>query len=96
MLGYRDAEHAVAVDLVLGVAIAALAGFRLRAGAAGRGVAVLLIWAGILRVMAPVVFRYGHVERAAPAYVNDVVVGLVVLIAGVLAARHERAAGPAR
>lgn len=61
--------------------------------AASRGVPVLLISSGLLLVLAPVVLRYGHTDRVVAAYVNDITVGLIVALAGLVAFRQGPHAG---
>ncbi len=92
LLDHRGARAPLAVDLVLGVALLALATFRLLARSASRGVPVLITSAGLLLVIAPVVLRYGHTDRVVAAYVNDILVGLLVAAAGLLLSRRDRSA----
>lgn len=82
LLGYGYAHRAVTVEVLAGVVLLALSSFRLLAWSASRGVPVLVMGTGLLLVIAPVVFRYGYLDRVVAAYVNDIAVGLLVLAAG--------------
>lgn len=92
VLDYSGFAAALSVDLGLGLVLVTLAAFALLAGDAGRGVPVLTTSAGLLLVIAPVVLRYGHTDRAVAAYVNDVLIGLLVAAAGFLMSRAASAA----
>ena len=93
VLEYSGFAAPLSVDLGLGLVLIALAAFRLLAGDASRGVPVLTTSAGLLLVIAPVVLRYGDTDRVVAAYVNDVLIGLLVAAAGVVMSRTAAAAG---
>ncbi len=82
LLGYGYAQRALTVDVLAAVVLLALSSLRLLAWSASRGVPVLVMSTGMLLVIAPVVLRYGYLDRVVAAYVNDIAVGLVVLAAG--------------
>lgn len=87
---------AVTVEVLASAGLLALSSLRLLAWSASRGVPVLVMGIGLLLIIAPVVFRYGYLDRVVAAYVNDIAEGLVVLTAGFWLSRqgpHER--GPA-
>ena len=90
LLDHRRAS--LAVELGLGLALLVLATFRLLAPAASSGVPVLVTSVGLLLVIAPVVFRYGDTERVVSAYVNGILVGLVVTAAGLVMSRQDPSA----
>lgn len=89
LLDHRGAWAPLAVEIGLGLALVALATFRLLAPGASRGVPVLATSAGLLLVIAPVVFRYGDTDRVVSAYVNDILVGLLVAAAGLVMSRQD-------
>lgn len=88
LLDYRGARAPLAVDLGLGVVLVVLATFRLLARPASRGVPVLATSTGLLLVIAPVVLRYGHTDRVVAAYLNDILIGLLVAAAGLVMSRQ--------
>ena len=99
LLGYGYAQRAVTVDVLAGLVLLALSAFRLLAWSASRGVPVSVMSIGMLLVIAPIVLRYGYVDRVVAAYVNDIAVGLIVLAAGFWLSRqgpHEARQKPAR
>lgn len=86
VLGYPDAQRAVFADVVLGLALAAVSAFQL-VDRPGHRASVVVVWLGLLLALAPVVLQHGYVEPVVAAYVNDIVVGLVVVVSGAVAAR---------
>lgn len=92
LLGHGDVRAPLAVDLGLGVVLVGLASFRLLARPASRGVPALATSAGLLLVIAPVVLRYGHTDRVVAAYVNDILVGLLVAAAGLVMSKQDPSA----
>lgn len=89
LLGYGYAQRAVTVDVLAAVVLLALSSLRLLAWSASRGVPVLVMSTGMLLVIAPVVLRYGYLDRVVVAYINDIAVGLVVLAAGFWLSRQK-------
>lgn len=96
VLGYgAGGDRAVAVEIGAGIALVILSALQLATGASHR-LSVLVVWVGVLLFVAPVVLRYGYLDRIEAAYVNDMLTAVVVIAAGVLAARWtSRAKEPA-
>lgn len=89
LLGYADATRAVGADLVAGLVLTSLATVQLLSGPSHL-LSVLIVWAGLGLVIAPLALQYGYFEPVVPAFVNDLVVGVVVMGAGVLLSRNTR------
>lgn len=87
VLGHEDATRAVTVAVGAGVALTTLAAVQLLSGPSHL-LSVLVVWTGVLLVLAPFALRYGYVEPVVPAIVNHLVVGVLVVVAGVVLARR--------
>ena len=87
ILGYEDATRAVFVDVLAGLALLTLATVQLLYGPTHR-LSVLMVWTGLAVALAPHVLQYGYVEPVVPAFVNDMIVGVVVMGAGALLSRR--------
>ena len=86
VLGYSEAQRAVPVDIGAGLALVALAGYQLL-DRPSRRASSLVVWVGVLLVVAPFALQYGYLEPVVAAIVNQLVAGVVVIGAGIAAAR---------
>lgn len=89
ILGYQGATRAVSADVVAGLVLTSLATMQLLSGASHL-LSVLTVWTGLGVVLAPLALQYGYFEPVVPAFLNDLVVGVVVVGAGVVLARRTR------
>lgn len=87
LLGYTDATRALAVGVGAGLVLASLATVQLLGGRS-HVLSVLMVWTGVVLVLAPFALQYGYLEPVVAAMVNHVVVGLLVVAAGVLLSRR--------
>ena len=87
LLGYTDAPRALAVGVGTGLVLTSLATVQLLGGRS-HVLSVLMVWTGVALVLAPFALQYGYLEPVVSAMVNHVLVGLLVLVAGVLLSRR--------
>jgi hypothetical protein len=81
VLGHGDAPRAVPVAVTLGLLLSAVSLLQLAKGPQ-HAPSVLLVWIGVALVAAPVLLRYGYIDRIAGAYVSQIVSGVVALAVG--------------
>lgn len=86
ILGYDDVSRAAVVQVVAALVLAAL-GFLLLRGLGGRLASIAVVWTGLFVAVLPVAMRYGYFDRAWAAYVNGIVVGVVLIAVGVWSAK---------
>ena len=86
VLGYVDVTRALFVEVVSGLGLIAL-GFLLLRGLGGRLASIAVVWIGLLLAFLPVALRYAYFDREELAYVNGIVVGVVLMAVGVWSAK---------
>lgn len=87
ILGYTEATRALGVGVGAGLVLTALATVQLLGGTS-HVLSVLMVWTGVVLLLAPFALQYGYLEPVVAAMVNHVVVGVLVVVAGFLLSRR--------